>query len=63
MYDFVKKNIGELTYKTDAKGESIETEIIYNTSSSSENSLMYFFDLFDGLYKIDHENDKKETSF
>lgn len=56
--DVLKKNIGEIYYKTEVKGESIETEIDYNIKDSSENSLMYFFDLFDEILKI-KESEKK----
>ncbi|MDH6251721.1 hypothetical protein M2347_001448 [Chryseobacterium sp. H1D6B] len=50
--DLLRKNVGELNYKTEVKGESIETEIDYTIKSASENSLMYFFDLFDEIFKI-----------
>lgn len=56
--DLFRKNIGELYYKTEVKGESVETEIDYNIKNSSENSLMYFFDLFDEIFKIS-ESEKK----
>lgn len=56
--DAIRKNIGELYYKTEVKGESIETEMNYNTKDSSENSLMYFFDLFDEIFKT-KETEKK----
>lgn len=59
MLDFVKKNVGEVYFKSKAKGNSIETEINYNIKKSSENSLMYFFDLVDEMYKI-KESGKKE---
>lgn len=58
MLDLMRKNVGEVYFKTEAKGERIETEIDYNIKNSSENSLMYFFDLFDEIYKI-QEADKK----
>ncbi|WP_173780222.1 hypothetical protein [Frigoriflavimonas asaccharolytica] len=54
----IKKNIGELHFKTEAKGESIQTEMNYKIKNSSENSLMYFFDLFEEIYKI-NEAEKK----
>lgn len=57
--DVMRKHIGEVYYKTEAKGDRIETEIDYNIKDSSENSLMYFFDLFDEIYKI-MEEPKKE---
>lgn len=50
--DVFRKNVGELYFKTEVKGESIQTEMDYNIKNSSENSLMYFFDLFDEFYKI-----------
>lgn len=56
--DLFRKNVGEMYYKTEVKGNSIETEIDYKIRNSSENSLMYFFDLFDEIYKI-KEADKK----
>lgn len=56
IFNFLKKNIGTIHYKTDAKKDSIETEVDYliHDNSSSENSLMYFFYLFDELYKLDN---------
>ncbi|GAA5091095.1 hypothetical protein GCM10023210_18060 [Chryseobacterium ginsengisoli] len=56
--DFVKKNVGEMYFKSEVKGDRIETEIDYSIKNSSENSLMYFFDLFDEIYKI-NESEKK----
>ncbi|WP_160138108.1 hypothetical protein [Chryseobacterium sp. c4a] len=56
--DAIKKNIGELYYKTEVKGESIQTEMNYNIKNSSENSLMYFFDVFDQVFKT-KESEKK----
>ncbi|REC64337.1 hypothetical protein DRF65_01825 [Chryseobacterium pennae] len=47
----IKKNVGELYYKTEVKGESIQTEMNYNIKDTSENSLMYFFDVFDQVFK------------
>ncbi|MGK6342439.1 hypothetical protein ACMGDK_09380 [Chryseobacterium sp. DT-3] len=58
--DLFRKNVGEMYYKTEVKGESIETEIDYNIKNSSENSLMYFFDLFDEIYKINEEEKKAQ---
>ncbi|KFF09114.1 hypothetical protein [Chryseobacterium luteum] len=56
--DLFRKNVGEMYYKTEVKGESVETEIDYKIRNSSENSLMYFFDLFDEIFKI-KEGEKK----
>jgi len=56
--DLLRKNVGELYFKTEAKGNSIQTEMNYNTNTNSENSLMYFFDLFDEIFK-NMEADKK----
>jgi hypothetical protein len=53
--DVFRKNVGDLEFKTEVKGESIETEMNYNIKNSSENSLMYFFDLFDEIYKINEQ--------
>lgn len=58
MLDTVRKNVGEVYFKSESKGNRIETEIDYSIKNSSENSLMYFFDLFDEIYKI-KESDKK----
>ncbi|WP_185208030.1 hypothetical protein [Chryseobacterium sp. C3] len=58
--DLLKKNMGELYFKTEAKGEKIETEINYNIKNASENSLMYFFDVIDEVYKM-KESDKKQV--
>ena len=44
--------MGEITYKTDVKAERLQSEMTYNIRGSSENSLMYFLDLFDEIYKI-----------
>lgn len=57
--DLLKKNLGEVYFKTEAKGEKIETEVNYNIKNSSENSLMYFFDVIDEVYKM-KESDKKQ---
>ncbi|MCJ7934132.1 MAG: hypothetical protein MUW56_10970 [Chryseobacterium sp.] len=51
IFDLFRKNVGEMYYKTEVKGESIQTEMDYNIKDSSENSLMYFFDLFDDFFK------------
>ena len=60
-FDYVKKNIGTMIYKTSVKDESIQTEMIYKLrNSESENSLMYFFDMFKEIYK---EEMKKEEKF
>ncbi|MGG5209211.1 hypothetical protein ACQWU4_09680 [Chryseobacterium sp. MIQD13] len=58
--DLFRKNVGEMYYKTEVKGESVETEIDYNIKNSSENSLMYFFDLFDEIFKIKEEDKKPQ---
>ncbi|WP_374458418.1 hypothetical protein [Chryseobacterium taeanense] len=58
MLDLVRKNVGDIYFKSESKGDRIETEIDYSVKNSSENSLMYFFDLFDEIYKI-KESDKK----
>lgn len=49
--DILRKNAGEVYFKTESKGGSIQTEMNYNIKSNSENSLMYFFDLIDEFYK------------
>jgi hypothetical protein len=54
----IRKNVGEVYFKTEVKGGSIQTEMDYNIKNSSENSLMYFFDLFDEIFK-NMEADKK----
>ncbi|WP_228455311.1 hypothetical protein [Chryseobacterium sp. Tr-659] len=56
--DIIRKNVGELYYKTEVKGESIQTEMDYMIKDSSENSLMYFFELFDQIFKT-KESEKK----
>ena len=56
-----RKNAGDFDFKTNVKGESIETEFNYTTPNSSENSLMYFFDLCNDLIKI--MEPVKPTSF
>lgn len=56
--DLIRRNVGEVYFRTEAKGEKIQTEIDYRIRNSSENSLMYFFDLFDEIYKI-NESEKK----
>ncbi|NPA08738.1 MAG: hypothetical protein GXO46_07115 [Chlorobi bacterium] len=57
--NLLKKNLGEVYFKTEAKVEKIETEVNYNIKNASENSLMYFFDVFDEVYKM-KESDKKQ---
>lgn len=59
ILDLVRKNVGEVYFKSQSKGNHIETEIDYSIENSSENSLMYFFDLFDEIYKLS-ESDKKQ---
>jgi len=49
--DILKKYVGEMYFKTEVNGQSIQTEMNYNIKTDSENSLMYFFDLFDEIYK------------
>lgn len=49
--DILKKYVGEMYFKTEVKGQSIQTEMNYNIKTNSENSLMYFFDLFDEIYQ------------
>lgn len=61
MLDAVRKNVGEMYFKTEVKDNSIQTEMNYNIKNSSENSLMYFFDLFDELYKISEEDQPSQT--
>lgn len=58
--DAIRKNVGELYYKTEAKGESIQTEMNYIIKGSSENSLMYFFDLFDQIFKTKKSEKKPQ---
>ncbi|CEJ68039.1 hypothetical protein BN1195_00321 [Chryseobacterium oranimense G311] len=58
--DLFRKNVGEMYYKTEVKGDSVETEIDYNIKNSSENSLMYFFDLFDEIFKIKEQEKKPQ---
>lgn len=58
LYHLFRNKTGELTYKSDANSESIQTETNYHIDGSSENSLMYFFDLFDDIYKIVEPADK-----
>lgn len=59
--DLLRKNVGEVYFKTEAKGGSIQTEMNYNIKNSSENSLMYFFDLFDEIYKISESEKPSKT--
>lgn len=47
----LRKNLGEVYFKTEVKNQSIQTEMDYQIKNSSENSLMYFFDLFDEIFK------------
>lgn len=57
----IRKNVGEVYFKTEVKGESIQTEMDYNIKNSSENSLMYFFDLFDEIFKNMEAGKKPQT--
>lgn len=59
MLDMVRKNVGDIYFKSEAKGNTIQTEIDYSIKGSSENSLMYFFNLFDEMFKL-HEAEKKQ---
>lgn len=59
--NLLRKNVGEVYFKTEVKSESIQTEIDYNIKNSSENSLMYFFDLFDEMYKISESEKPSDT--
>ena len=61
LYNLMRKNLGEISYKTDVKSESIQSEMNYNINNSSENSLMYFFDLFDEIYKIMEPEQKPKS--
>lgn len=58
--DAIRKNVGEMYYKTEVKGESIQTEMNYNIKNSSENSLMYFFDIFDQFFKTKETEEKPQ---
>ena len=58
VYHLLRKKVGEITYKTDVKSDNIQSEVNYHIDNSSENSLMYFFDLFDEIYKIVEPTDK-----
>jgi len=58
--DAIRKNVGEMYYKTEVKGESIQTEMNYNIKDSSENSLMYFFDIFDQVFKTKEKEEKPQ---
>ncbi|RLJ31144.1 hypothetical protein CLU97_0547 [Chryseobacterium sp. 7] len=58
--DAIRKNVGEMYYKTEVKGESIQTEMNYNIKDSSENSLMYFFDVFDQIFKTKETEEKPQ---
>lgn len=49
--EILRKNAGEIYFKTEKKGNSIQTEMNYNIKSNSENSLMYFFDMINDFYK------------
>lgn len=49
--NLLRKNVGDVYFKTEVRGESIQSEMNYNIKNSSENSLMYFFDLFDEIFK------------
>ncbi|KQT22411.1 hypothetical protein ASG31_03545 [Chryseobacterium sp. Leaf404] len=61
LLNLMKKNAGELNYRSEVKGNSIQTEIHYNIKTSAENSLMYFFDLADEIYKITEADKKDQT--
>lgn len=50
--DFLRKNMGDLEFRSEPKNGSIETEIIYTTPTSSANSLMYFFDVCRDVMKM-----------
>ena len=63
FYNFFRKNAGELTYKTEAKSDRVETEFNYQTRGNPDNSLMYFFDLLEEVYKMESKVRKTTVSF
>lgn len=63
LFNFLRKNVGNLTLTTNANSDSIQTEINYNINTESENSLMYFFDLMDMIYRLDKPFDVTQTVY
>lgn len=61
MLNLMKKNAGEFNYKSEVKGNTIQTEIDYYIKKPAENSLMYFFNLADEIYKITESEKKNQT--
>ena len=61
LLNLMKKNAGEFIYKSEIKNNSIQTEIDYNIKNAAENSLMYFFNLADEIYKITESEKKNHT--
>ncbi|MCX8533424.1 hypothetical protein [Chryseobacterium luquanense] len=59
--DILRKNAGEVYFKTESKAGSIQTEMNYNIKSNSENSLMYFFDLIEDFYKNSQTDKSSKT--
>jgi len=53
--NFFKQNLGNVSFYTETK-ENIETTINYQINDNHDNSLMYFFDLFEELYELDKGN-------
>ncbi|WP_312076909.1 hypothetical protein [Chryseobacterium sp.] len=61
LLNLMKKNAGTFNYKSEVKGNSIQTEIDYDIKNGAENSLMYFFNLADEIYKITESDKKNQT--
>lgn len=61
MFSFLRKNMGQLSFKAEAKQDNVQTEFSYDIKSDSENSLMYFFDLMEMLYKMDEASKITKT--
>ena len=63
FYNFFRKNAGDLSYQMEAKSDRINSEFKYQTRGTSDNSLMYFFDLLEELYKLDYNTKKSTIAF
>ncbi len=63
FYNFFRKNAGDLTYKLETKSDRINSEFNYQTRGTSDNSLMYFFDLLEEVYKMNSKTRKTTVSF
>lgn len=59
-FQFFVKNMGEIFYKTDAKKDNLQTEVNYKIDNNSENSVVYFLDLFNEIIDLVEPENKPQ---